>query len=131
MLKESGFNLLVFRRGELIFSSGNRGILPLIEAIENLEIGDNGSLLTADRIVGRAAALLNLYMGVSEVHALLISAGAKELLKEHRVDFQFKEETDAIKMKDGVIFCPFERLVQDISDPKEAYVKIKAKLECM
>jgi hypothetical protein len=131
MLDESGMNLLVFRKGELIFSSGKHGIIPIIEALDSLELGDNRSLVTADRIVGRAAGLLNLYMGVSEVHTLLISTGAKELLKEHGIHFQFKEETDAIKMKDGVIFCPFERLVQDISDPKEAYVKIKAKLEQM
>jgi hypothetical protein len=59
---------------------------------------------------------------------MLISTGAKELLSDRGIPFVFREETDAIKMKDGVIFCPFERLVQDISDPDEAYARIKAKL---
>ena len=128
MLEESGLNLLVFSGGETVFSSGSRGILPLIEAIEGLDREGLGELVTADRIVGRAAVLLNIHLGVSEVHAMLISTGAKGMLQKYGIGFQFREETDAIKMKDGVIYCPFERLVQGISDPEEAYVKVKAKL---
>ena len=128
ILEETGLNLLVFSGGETVFSSGSRGIMPLIEAIDGLDREGLGELVTADRIVGRAAVLLNIHLGVSEVHAMLISAGAKDLLKKHGISFQFREETDAIKMKDGVIYCPFERLVQGISDPEEAYVKVKAKL---
>jgi hypothetical protein len=131
MLEESGLNLLIFRGGETVFSSGSRGITPLIEAIDNLNREGIGELVTADRVVGRAAALLNIHLGVREVHAMLISTRAKALLQKHGIGFQFREETDAIKMKDGVIICPFERLVQDISDPEEAYVKVKAKLDEM
>ena len=128
MLEESGLNLLVFSGGETVFSSGSRGIMPLIEAIEVLDREGLGELVTADRIVGRAAVLLNIHLGVSEVHAMLISTGAKDLLLKQGIGFQFREETDAIKMKDGVIYCPFERMVQGISDPEEAYIKVKAKL---
>jgi hypothetical protein len=128
MLEDSGQNLLVFRDGEVIFSSGSRGVAPLVEAVDAFSREELMGVVTADRIVGRAAALLNVYMGAVEVHALLISAGAKEVLGEHGVGFVFREETDAIKMRDGVIFCPFERLVQAISDPEEAYLMIRAKL---
>lgn len=128
LLEESGLNLLVFSGGETVFSSGSGGIMPLIEAIEGLDRGGLGELITADRIVGRAAVLLNIHLGVGEVHAKLISTGAKDMLQKYGIGFRFREETDAIKMKDGVIYCPFERLVQGISDPEEAYVKIRAKL---
>ncbi|UCD45173.1 MAG: DUF1893 domain-containing protein [Candidatus Bathyarchaeota archaeon] len=128
MLQESGSSLLVFRGGAMVFSSSSRGIMPLIEAIEEVGLDDLRGAVTADRVVGKAAVLLNLYMGVDEVHALLISEGAKRLLGERGVGFEFLEETDAIKEKDGVIFCPFERLVQGISDPEEAYTAIRAKL---
>ena len=128
ILEESGLNLLVFSGGEIVFSSGSRGIIPIIEAIDSLDREGLGELVTADRIVGKAAVLLNIHLGVSEVHALLISVGAKDMLHKYGIDFQFREETDAIKLKDGVIFCPFEMMVQGISDPEEAYVKVKAKL---
>ena len=128
MLEDSGQNLLVFKDGELIFSSGSRGVAPLVEAVDAFGREGLMGVVTADRIVGRAAALLNVYMGAVEVHALLISAGAEEVLGEHGVGFIFREETDAIKMRDGVVFCPFERLVQGVSDPEEAYLMIRAKL---
>jgi hypothetical protein len=127
-LEESGMNLLVYSGGELVFSSDKNGIVPLMDAID--AVGGEGlvGLVTADRIVGKAAVLLNVYLGAGEVHAMLISAGAKELLSDRGIPFVFREETDAIKMRDGVIFCPFERMVQDVSDPEEAYVKIRAGL---
>jgi hypothetical protein len=128
MLEDSGQNLLMFRDGEVIFSSGSRGVAPLVEAVDAFGREGLMGVVTADRIVGRAAALLNVYMGAVEVHALLISAGAEEVLGENGVGFVFREETDAIKMWDGVVFCPFERLVQGVSDPEEAYLMIRAKL---
>jgi len=131
ILEESGLNLLVFSGGETVFSSGSRGIIPLIEAIDGLDREGLGELVTADRIVGRAAVMLNIHLGVREVHAMLITTGAKDMLEKYGIVFQFREETDAIKTEDGVIFCPFERLVQGISDPEEAYVKVKAKLREM
>ena len=128
VLEGSGMNLLVFSGGEVVFSSEKKGIVPLLEAIDAIGGEGLGDLVTADRIVGRAAVLLNVYMGAREVHAVLISAGAKGLLLERGIPFEFREETDAIKMRDGVIFCPFERLVQGVSDPVEAYDRIRAKM---
>jgi hypothetical protein len=127
-LEETGMNLLVFSGEEVVYSSDKKGITPLIEAIEVIGGEGLGDLITADRIVGKAAALLNIYLEAQEVHAMLISAGAKGLLLERSIPFEFREETDAIKMKDGVIFCPFERMVQDVSDPVEAYSLIKERL---
>jgi hypothetical protein len=127
-LEESGKNLLVFRDNEVIFSSASRGVAPLIEAIDSIGRHRLRGAVTADRIVGKAAALLNAYMGAREAHALLISAAAKQTLTDHGLRFVFLEETEAIKSPDGVLSCPFERLVRDISDPEEAYFRIKAKL---
>lgn len=127
-LKASGLNLLIFRDGEVIFSSGGKGVTPLIEAIDTLGRERLRRSVTADRIVGRAAVLLNIYLGASEVHAMLITTGARRELEKHDVSYEFWEETEAIKMRDGVIYCPFESMVQGIEDPAEAYRRIKEKL---
>jgi len=122
-------NLMIFREDELIFQSSGRGIAPLIEAIDTIGREDLRGVTTADRVVGKAAALLNLYMGAVEVHAGVISSGAKAILSEHGIQYQFLEDTDVVKAKDGVVFCPFEKLVWDVSDPEEAHTVIRAKLE--
>ena len=121
-------NLMIFRDDTLVFESQGRGIAPLIEAIDTLGRENLRGVATADRVVGKAAALLNLYMGAVEVHAGVISSGAKALLSGHGVQYQFLEETDVVKAKDGVVFCPFEKLVWDVSDPEEAHALIRAKL---
>ena len=121
-------NLMIFRDDTLVFESQGRGIAPLIEAIDTLGRENLSGVATADRVVGKAAALLNLYMGAVEVHAGVISSGAKALLSGHGVQYQFLEETDVVKAKDGVVFCPFEKLVWDVSDPEEAHALIRAKL---
>jgi hypothetical protein len=128
MLEESGQNLLVFRDGEVIFSSDGRGVKPLVEAIEGFGREGLVGVVTADRVVGRAAALLNVYMGAREVHALIMSSAAKGVLADHGLVFEFHVETEAIKTRDGVVFCPFERLVWGVSDPEDAYLRIRAKL---
>ena len=127
-LVDSENNLMIFRGDELVFSSSGRGIAPLIEAIDTVGRENLSGVVTADRVVGKAAALLNLYMGATEVHAGVISGGAKVLLSEHGVQYQFLEDTDVVKAKDGVVFCPFEKLVWDVSDPEEAHTLIRAKL---
>ncbi len=127
-LERTGLSLIVYRDGEIVFSSGSKGILPHMEAME--ELGREGlrGTVMADKIVGRAAALLILYSGASEAHALVLSRGGRELLRENGVLFTCAEETDHIKVREGVIYCPFERMVQGISDPEEAYEKIIAKM---
>jgi hypothetical protein len=121
-------NLMIFREDQLVFQSSGRGIAPLIEAIDTIGRENLHRVITADRVVGKAAALLNLYMGAAEVHAVVISSGAKRLLSEQGVGFEFLEDTDVMKAKDGVVFCPFEKLVWDVSDPKEAHTLIRVKL---
>ncbi len=130
-LLNSENNLMVFCEDKLVFQSQGRGIAPLIEAINTLGRKNLIGVVTADRVVGRAAALLNLYMGVAEVHAGVISSGAKKLLSEHGVGFEFLEDIDVIKAKDGIIFCPFEKLVWDVADPEEAYTLIRLKLKAL
>jgi len=128
-LVNSDNNLMVFYEEELVFQSRDRGITPLIEAIDTIGRENLIGVVTADRIVGKAAALLNLYMGATEVHAGIISRGAKKILSEHGVGFEFLEDTDVVKAKDGVIYCIFEKLVWDVFDPEEAHTLIRAKLK--
>lgn len=127
-LEEMGLSLIIYRGDEVIFSSASGGIMPLLDAIDTLgRDGLRGTLVT-DKIVGRAAALLILYMVASEVHAALISTNAKEVLRSHGLRFYFSEETPAIRNREGTDICPFERLVIEVFNPEEAFRRIKTKV---
>lgn len=127
-LERTGLSLIVYRNGEAIFFSRSSGISPHLEAIKKVGREALRGTVVADKIVGRAAALLILYAGSAEVHSMIVSSGGRELLEGRGVKLEFNWETPSINVRDGVILCPFERMVQGISDPEEAYEKIVEKL---
>jgi len=127
-LEKTGLSILIYRGEKVIFSSASVGMRPLLEAIVTLGREMLRGTIVADKIVGRAAALLIAYMAAAEVHAAVISATAVEVLSSHNIGYHFGQKVDSIKSRDGVIICPFERLVQEITDPEEAYNRIRAKI---
>jgi len=130
-LDKRGMCLMVWKGGEVVFSSPSKGIRPHLEVIERLGREKLAGSVMADKIVGRAAALLMLYSVPAEVHAGVITTIAKELLREKGVNVFLDIEVPVIKEKDGRIYCPFEAMVQGISDPEEAYPAIVAKMIAM
>jgi len=129
-LDKTGNSLMIYSHGQLIFQSTSKGIRPHLEAIETHGESLRGTLMV-DKIVGRAAALLILYSGAAEAHAQVISRPGKQVLDLHSLPTSYVELTDHIKMEDGSIYCPFERMVQGVTDPGEAYTAIVAKMDSL
>lgn len=123
--------LMIWKGGEVVFSSSSKGILPHLEAIERLGRERLVGSVMVDKIVGRAAALLMLYSVPEEVHAGIITTTAKELLRTKGIQVCLNTEVPTIKERDGRIYCPFEAMVQGISDPEEAYPAIVSKMQSM
>jgi hypothetical protein len=126
-LERTGNSLMVYSGSRLIFQSSSKGIRPHLEALDSFGEKLQGSIMV-DKIVGRAAALLILYSGAAEAHAALISTPGRRVLEEHGFRFSYAKETPHIKMLDGRIYCPFEAMVQGLSDPGEAYRAIVEKM---
>ena len=128
MLEETEANLIVFKDDEVLFSSDRRGVSPLIEVIDTFGQEKLSGVVTSDRIVGKAAVLLNAYMGSREMYALVMSREAMKVAEQHQLPYTRRETADYIINRDGTGMCPFEQLVLDIDAPVEAYNAIKAKL---
>jgi hypothetical protein len=126
-LDASGLSLMVYNGGEVIFQSASKGVRPYLEAIDALGGRLKGTLIV-DKIVGRAAALLLLYSGAVEVHAGVINPGGRKLIEDAGVRLFYDKEIDHIKTVDGRIYCPFESMVQGISDPTVAYHAVVEKM---
>lgn len=126
-LEETGNSLMIYKKGELIFESSLKGIRPHLKAIDELGAELEGSLMV-DKILGRAAAFLVIYSKAAEVIAVVVSTPGKRVLEKYGIKFSYREEVPHIKMENGVIYCPFERMVQGIQDPTEAYEAIVEKM---
>lgn len=86
-----------------------------------------GGASVADRIVGRAAALLMALGGVREVYAEVLSRGGEEVLKRFDIVYEYGALTDMIINRQGTGQCPMECAVEGIESPEEAYVALKKK----
>ena len=127
-LEETGNSLMIYKEGMLIFESSLGGIRPHLKAINELGKELEGTLMV-DKILGRAAAFLVIYSKAAEAITTVVSTPGRLVLEKYGVKFSAREEVPHIKMENGVIYCPFERMVQGIEDPDEAYHAIVAKME--
>lgn len=121
-----GHSVAVCRAGEVMTRDG-RGIAPLL-AIASDESDLRGASV-ADLIVGKAAALLMVRAGVSEVYAEVMSEAGERTLSEHDIPHSCGLLVPYIIDRTGKDVCPMERAVADVSDPAEAYAVLSARLE--
>ncbi len=124
-----GDKTCVLVRGKSVLSSTHRGIAPIMEWIEAGV--DLAGYSLADRMVGKAIAMLVVYTGIREVYTHCMSESAIEYLSSHGVKFQYATKTKRVlnRARDGL--CPMESTVQELDDPKSAYIALRAKLNEM
>jgi len=112
--------LEAFLGDNLIFYSDGRWLHPIfeLEIFLRQQNHDPASLILKDKIVGRAAALLQVYLGIKRVKAGMISQLGKEIFDQHRIDYEYKKLVPRIK-------CRTEEMLKDEYDPEKAYKLIK------
>ena len=117
----------VLSDGNRLIKSRERVVKPLIGFIES---GKSFKGFTAaDKVVGKAAALLYALMGVSSLYASVISEGALTVCKSFGISVEYGALAQNIINRRGDGFCPMEQAVADISDPQTAFNAVKEKLK--
>jgi hypothetical protein len=123
-LYEEQLTLAIVKNGAVLFETKSHRISGFLDAIEkcgsNLE---DASL--ADRVVGKAIALLCVYAKIKAVYAVVLSRKAHVIFKQNNISIQWRELVDNVLdvNKSGV--CPFEKAATNLSDPEEAYRAFK------
>lgn len=123
MLQTEGLSLIFMKDGRVVYRSGQPGLKPLVDAIRICGRDLEGSSM-ADKIVGRAAALLAIYTQVSSIYASTLGSDAAQVLERHGVRYRYGQIVEWILNRAGTDLCPFEKSVSDTADPAEAYRRI-------
>lgn len=110
-------------KGEKLFSGKERGIRPLLELIGSGE--DVRGAVAADKIVGKAAALLYAYMSIQELYAGVLSESGLAVLREYGIAVQFGALAERIINRAGTGICPMEETVENIADPAAALAALQ------
>lgn len=129
MIKALDGHTIALCKGENILTSDKKGIAPMLGFI------DEGTNLrgysVADLVVGKAAAMLFVKAGLSEVFAKNLSKSGKEYLEKHEITVKCDVLTDKILNRSGDGICPMECAVSDTEDFDEGYRLIKERLEIL
>ncbi|MCT4618422.1 MAG: DUF1893 domain-containing protein [Marinisporobacter sp.] len=128
ILEKEGLTLVIVKEGKVVFSSKDKGIKPIYTAIDTIKQKLNGASV-ADRVIGRAAAMLCIYANIKELHTKIISEGAVSVLEKSQVSFEYEEKSLYIKNRDKTGMCPVENLSKDVDDPVFLLEKIKRFLQ--
>lgn len=109
LLNDGNLNLVVVKDSKVIFKSREKGIKPLYTAVNEIKYEIAGSSI-ADRVTGKAAAMLCKYGKIKELHTKLISENAINVLKDTAIIINYDEVTPFIKNRDKTGMCPVETI---------------------
>ena len=110
---QSGAYTCVLCHGEQVLTDNRRGVQPLLDLLNE----DLHGFCAADKVVGKAAAMLYCLMGISEIFAGVISEPAIRVLESSGISIFYDRKVPAIRNRTDTGFCPMETAVWDLDNP--------------
>ena len=124
LLSEGGYTC-VLCKADNIYTSTHRGVKPLMDLLDT----DVTGCSAADKVVGKATALLYCLLGIKCLYAGVISEAAIRVLTDHSIPVQWEHRVAYIQNRAGTGRCPMEMATEHICDPAEAPAAIRNKLK--
>lgn len=124
----AGHTICLCKNGKCIYSD-KRGISPMMNFIA--EGIDLSGYSVADRIVGKATAMLFVKCRIKKVYAHALSQSGKKYLELYGVVYEYGTLTEKIINRAGTDICPMEKAVLNSNDADEAYMILKKQLQLM
>ena len=106
-------------RDEVIFESKGKWLFPIFD-LENFLLSNHFELAdikVQDKVVGKAAALLFIHLGIGYVQGEIMSELAKEALGDAGIPYSYNVLVKQIN-------CKTEKLLFDINDANIAYTML-------
>jgi hypothetical protein len=127
ILEEEKDLTLVLVLNENIYKSSEKGIKPLLQLLNSGKNYLNYS--AADKIVGKAAAMLYKLLNINNIYGEVMSISAINFLEQNNINFKYKIKTKEIINRKGTGICPMEETVLNIENPTEAKKLLEDKLK--
>lgn len=124
LLNKKHLTFAIAKNGKVLFETRSHRISGFLEAIEQLGKTLEDSSI-ADKVAGKAVALLCVYAGIKAVYAETLSRTAKDILEKNRIEHEWKSLVDNILNETKTGACPFEKEAAMITVPREAYDRFK------
>ena len=117
LLSAKGATCAAARNGETMITH-ERGVKPLLQWISEGRSFEGWSV--ADKVVGKAPALLYVQLKPAAVYAIAMSEAARDILLANGIACGCEDLVPFIVNRAGDGQCPMDASVTNISDPREA-----------
>lgn len=125
-LFENEYSIVVVKENEIVYKSESKGLQSLISLYKTKKNTLEDSSI-ADKVIGRAAALILVDANIKEVYADLISQNAIDILDKSDIPYEYKTQVKEIKNRDNTGMCPMEELSLKCVSADELIEKIEEK----
>ena len=123
-LENTDYSLVVVNNQEVLAKRKDRGVGGILELYDkNPQILANSAV--ADKIIGRAVAMICELGGVKSCYTPTISQGAVEILQRAEIKYETEKKVAAIRNREDTGLCPIEQLTLGLEDSEKAVQKIK------
>ena len=119
----------VLCKEDKVHTSFEQSVLPLLRWLGTGT--DTSGYCAADKVVGKAAALLYCLLGVRCVHGNVMSSAAVKVLRRHGIEAHWDTLTEFIRNRADTGLCPMEAATAQIDDPETALPVILATLAAL
>ena len=126
LIKKGIYTCVTVRNGKIETKGSPKGIVYIIDLYEKDMLKD---AFVADKIVGKAAAMVFTLGRVTSVYAENISDSAIKWFDIHSIDYKYNNRSEYIVNRKNDGMCPMELTVAEIEDEKEAVAALKNKIE--
>ncbi len=120
--------IVIVKDGKVIFTSEGRGIKPIYTALNEFKEELEGSSV-ADKVIGKAAAMICKHAGIKELSTKLISKEAVNVLKNTSIVYEYDKLVPYIKNRDQSGMCPVETLSIETNNIDDLLLKISIFIE--
>ena len=123
ILLKKNHTIVIYKSDASVVVSDDRGVAPLMKLLNEDKEQLRDSMI-ADKVIGKAAALLMVYGKVKEIFTPTISVPAIEVFKNHNVKITYDKIVERIINRKGDGLCPMETLCLNTDNPEEAFFKV-------
>ncbi len=124
-LQQKHLTLVIVKNGEILYETQFHRISGFLDAIDEQGINlQNASV--ADKVVGKAVALLSVLVQVRAVYADTLSVAGKKILELNGISHEWTKLVETILDDKKRDLCPFEKEAAEVNDPRQAYVRFRA-----
>ncbi|MCL2383722.1 MAG: DUF1893 domain-containing protein [Oscillospiraceae bacterium] len=123
LINDNKYSCVIVKNDELIYAVSGRGIKPLLTFYLNNKEEMVGAFL-ADKVIGKAAALIAVDGRITSVYANMMSKSALELLKKNNIQVEYNILVNNILNRDKTDICFIEKAVMHCEDIEQGISNI-------